>query len=205
MWGSLETSQRRDELAHALLEVLADQGVTAISIRNVAEQAGCTRGAIMHFFGSRERLLLYAVRYSCRTALEKIRERHVSLRGEAALRAVLLEDMELLADSRRAAAAWFGLLALAASEPQLADEFRVFNVEVGTMLAQIIAEMVADGEASPQIDPKAEAQMILGLNLQTNLDVLLQPESNTRDIITQNFKALLSRLARTSTVEAQKV
>jgi AcrR family transcriptional regulator len=194
MWESLEMSKRRDELAHALLEVIADQGVAAVSIRTVAQQAGCTRGAIMHFFGSRERLLFYACRYSCRTALDRIRQRRAALRGEAALRAVLLEGMELFADSQRAAAAWFGLLSLAATEPPLAAEFRDFNRGVSATLADILAEMVADGEASPEINTEVEAQMILGFNLQTNLDVLLQPEFYTLSFIAGSIESLFSRL-----------
>jgi AcrR family transcriptional regulator len=181
MPDDLETSRHRDELAHALCEVIADQGVGAVSIRNVAAQAGCTRGSIMYFFGSRERLLLYACRYACEMALSAVRERHRSLRGEAALRAALLEDMAVFTESRRAAAAWFGLISLAATEPALADEFRHFNQELSTMLAEIIVEMIADGDASPTIDPVFEAQAMLGIYQQINLTMLLEPERHERD------------------------
>jgi AcrR family transcriptional regulator len=191
---NLEPTKRRDEIAKAVFRVLAREGAGVVSIRTVAKEAGCTRGAIVHHFQTRERLLLYACRYACNQSLGQIADRRRNLLGEAALRATLLEEMALSVFGRQPAAAWFGLLALAVTEPSIAAEFARYYREASTALAEMISEMVAAGEASAQIDPEIEAEVLLAFHLQMNLNQLLRPDVYTLSAITARVKSLIAAL-----------
>ena len=54
---------RRDQIAEALLDIVAGHGLEAISMRAVAAQAGVSTGRIQHYFANKDELLAYAMEY----------------------------------------------------------------------------------------------------------------------------------------------
>src|SRR5882672_3256212 len=52
---------RRREIADALWRVVAAKGFAAVSLRQVAAEAGVSMGLVQHYFDSRERMLLFAL------------------------------------------------------------------------------------------------------------------------------------------------
>lgn len=54
---SAHHDQRRTAIADAFLEVVADRGLPAASLRAVAEQASVSLGRVQHYFPTKERLL----------------------------------------------------------------------------------------------------------------------------------------------------
>ena len=66
--------------------------------------------------------------------------------------------------------------------------------EASTALAEMISEMVAAGEASAQIDPEIEAEVLLAFHLQMNLNQLLRPDVYTLSAITARVESLIAAL-----------
>lgn len=54
---------RKSELQKAAFEVLFAQGFQSITVEQIAERAGISKGAIHHYFNSKQQLLHYAVRH----------------------------------------------------------------------------------------------------------------------------------------------
>lgn len=112
----------RRRLSDAVFTTLAERGPTGLTLRAVAERAGCTTGLVLHTFRDKQALLLHA-----RDVLhERTRERSDALEGDAdgpgaAVRAVVLgtlpTDDERLAEAR----VWVGFLAAALDDPVLAE------------------------------------------------------------------------------------
>lgn len=63
---------RRRELVEASWQVIADEGLEAVTMRKVAAAAGCTTGRITHYFENREELLLAALRAVYSAAEERL-------------------------------------------------------------------------------------------------------------------------------------
>jgi len=57
----VDRDARRSEIAHAVLRVVARDGVRGVTIRNVAREAGWSTGVIQHYFGDRQGLLMGAL------------------------------------------------------------------------------------------------------------------------------------------------
>jgi TetR/AcrR family transcriptional repressor of bet genes len=54
---------RKSELQKAAFDVLFAQGFQSITVEQIAERAGISKGIIHHYFNSKQQLLRYAVRY----------------------------------------------------------------------------------------------------------------------------------------------
>lgn len=117
-----DVTDTRRRLSDAVFTTLAERGPTGLTLRAVAERAGCTTGLVLHTFRDKKALLLHA-----RDVLhERTRERSDALEADAddpvtAVRAVVLgtlpTDDERLAEAR----VWVGFLAAALDDPVLAE------------------------------------------------------------------------------------
>lgn len=112
----------RLRLSEAVFTTLADRGPVGLTLRAVAERAGCTTGLVLHTFPNKQALLLHArdVLHE-RTRLRADRVESDANDPAAALRAVvaaaLPTDEATLAEAR----VWIGFLAAALSDPVLVE------------------------------------------------------------------------------------
>jgi AcrR family transcriptional regulator len=52
---------RRRAIAEAIFEVIGSRGLDAVSLRDVAAQAGVSMGAVQYYFASKDQMLLFAL------------------------------------------------------------------------------------------------------------------------------------------------
>lgn len=60
----VDTEQRRAELAEAAARLIARRGLDAATMREVATEAGCTTGAVTHYFADKHELLATTFEHS---------------------------------------------------------------------------------------------------------------------------------------------
>jgi AcrR family transcriptional regulator len=108
---------RRRELAAAVWRVICQHGPEAVTIRDVAAEAGWSSGALRHYLPTREDLLVFAFRLAGESASERIRDA-----GDAPVQKILEEAMPLDEQRRQEALIWFAFVGLAPSHPTLAAE-----------------------------------------------------------------------------------
>lgn len=58
----VDMAEKRLEFISASVDVIATEGLSAASLRRIAEEASCTTGSLMHYFDSRKVLLLETLR-----------------------------------------------------------------------------------------------------------------------------------------------
>ena len=117
----VDHEQRREELAAAVWRLAAHDGLDAVTIRAVAAEAGWSTGALHHYFGDKEELLLFAFR----TVADRVARRVAEARESAAeplelARELLAMGLPLDADRRDETRLWFAFLGLALTRPVLA-------------------------------------------------------------------------------------
>ena len=121
---------RRAELAAAVWRVICSRGPTAVTIRDVAAEAGWSSGALRHYFPTREELLMFAFRLAGERAAERIRAA-----GDAPLADLLEQAMPLDQERRQEALIWFAFVGLAPADPALAAELERWYARVLDWLA----------------------------------------------------------------------
>ncbi|HWM11979.1 MAG TPA: TetR/AcrR family transcriptional regulator [Solirubrobacteraceae bacterium] len=129
----VDHDQRRRELGAAVWRVICARGPEAVTIRDVAAEAGWSSGALRHYLPTREELLVFAFRLAGERATERIRAA-----GDAPVERILEEAMPLDEPRRQEALIWFAFVGLAPSQPTLAAELdRVYRDIVDRLAARI--------------------------------------------------------------------
>src|SRR5918998_3739890 len=92
----VDHEQRREELAAAVWRLASRDGLEAVTVRRVAEEAGWSTGALVHYFADKEELLLFAFR----TVADRVMRRLAEAEGQETdplllARAALVEGLPL--------------------------------------------------------------------------------------------------------------
>ena len=108
-----------DDLTDALIRVVVDRGLDAVSIRTVAQEAGVSIGAVQHYFATKDDLLLAA--YT--RAIDQVVARAASLPTEpdAYVRALLRELLPLDAQREAELRVALAFTARSVHSPRLAE------------------------------------------------------------------------------------
>ncbi|WP_432485316.1 TetR/AcrR family transcriptional regulator [Kineococcus esterisolvens] len=185
---------QRERLSAATWAVLAEQGLGGLTLRAVAERAGCTTGLLMHTFADKRALLLHA-----RTLLHERAARRADAAESAApdpagrLRAVLLRAACLTPADREDARVWVAFLAAAASDAELArahrENNRVFVRRVERLLGEAHPEL-------PRVQRAARARglvaLVEGLNALAAADPATYPARAQTTAIEEAVRAATS-------------
>ena len=122
----VDHEQRRAELAAAVWRLASREGLEAVTVRRVAEEAGWSTGAVVHYFSDKEELLLFAFS----TVADRVRTRLAEAAERAAepmdlVRAWLVEALPLDPDKQAEVRVWFAFLGLALTRPAFARAQRL--------------------------------------------------------------------------------
>ncbi|MCB4208181.1 TetR/AcrR family transcriptional regulator [Arthrobacter sp. UM1] len=116
---TIDTAARREEIAEALWAVARDRGVSAVSVRSVAEEAGVAVGSLRHVFPTRAELIQFSAELMTRRVEERIKaeaSRPGDEPAESALR-VLRHLLPLTEESRAEMEVNLALFAEAPANP----------------------------------------------------------------------------------------
>lgn len=150
--ASPKGQERSEAILDAAERLLVDEGHAALSLRGVAQRAGIRLGNLQYYFTTREELvraLLARVLARARARLEEwMRAAGDSAGALDKALALLLEDQLDPASHRL----FYDLWALAAREPTIAAELRVFYAHYTEEVAELLLK------AAPRL-PRAEARV----------------------------------------------
>jgi len=156
----VDHEERRRRLAGAVFTVIGTRGLEAVSLRDVAEQAGVSMGAVQHYFPTKQAMLLFA--------LSHLRER-VMARLESAVSALdrptrrdlvrTATAVMLPIDSpgREEACVNIAFFAAATVNPGYADQLRGGYRRILAVSVAAFHEAARLGELRAGIDPELEA------------------------------------------------
>jgi AcrR family transcriptional regulator len=168
----LTVDDRREEILRATVAQIAERGVAAIRVADVATALGVSTALVFYHFKSKDRLVAEAFGYAARRDLDRLTE----VAGSAGTaRQRLVRALRLYHPSGSAAPGWRLWIdgwAAALREPELRRVCRRLDLRWRDMIAALIAEGVAAGEFSCP-DPEAAAwritALIDGLSVQTTV------------------------------------
>ncbi|QTD39901.1 TetR/AcrR family transcriptional regulator [Sporosarcina sp. Te-1] len=104
--------ERKQQIAQAMWRVILDKGMEGATVRNIAEEAGLSLGALRHYFSTQDDLLVYAMTLVTERAtarIEAVVKRNLPPR-EMVL-AVLYEIVPLNEETRAEMQVWFAFVA----------------------------------------------------------------------------------------------
>ncbi|MDN4613134.1 TetR family transcriptional regulator C-terminal domain-containing protein [Leifsonia sp. F6_8S_P_1B] len=185
----IDHEEREREIADAALRVLSRDGLTALSVRNVAAEAGIATASLRRAFPDQDvlrRFCLGHIRQNVTRRIERVRGE-----GREAVLAVLHELLPLDDERRVELTAHLQLGALALSDERLRPVLLAFNTALRDLCAALIAELARAGELSPSVDQAVEADALHALVDGTALHLLWSDGAADRE---RALRALAARV-----------
>jgi len=96
----VDHEQRRRDILEATWRVIAQQGIEAATIREIAREAGFSNGVLSHYFANKEDILISAHKLAFQRVYERAAAANEGATGIAAVRTALYEALPL-DDERR--------------------------------------------------------------------------------------------------------
>lgn len=115
----IDLEQRREEIAEALWRVVERDGVAAVSVRRVADEAGLALGSLRHVFATRADLLTFSTELMLQKVTERLRQVHPHADVEEHAVELLEHLIPLTAASRAEFAVNLALYAEAPAVPEI--------------------------------------------------------------------------------------
>lgn len=153
---------RGSHLLDAVLEVVAEQGLQAASMRSVAAAAGVSLAQVQYYFSSKAGLVQAAYERANAEFLETM-EGIEAVPGPAELRAVVELWLPLDEERDRRARVWLAYAAAAANDERLGREYSRLDREVRIWLTARFVVLAQAGHLVQRRPPPASASMLLAL------------------------------------------
>lgn len=153
---------RGAHLLDAAVEVVADRGLDALSMRVVATRAGVSLAQVQYYFASKDRLLAAAFGHVSDRFLARVARVEASGSAYEDLRAVLSCWLPLDDERARDARVWAAFTAAAVTSPVLGPLNAEVTIDILAWLGTALADAQASG-AAPQLDTEIEAAVLLAV------------------------------------------
>ncbi|EHB56452.1 regulatory protein TetR [Mycolicibacterium rhodesiae JS60] len=164
---------RRIQMLRAAAELICERGFSETRISDVAKRAGVSSALVIYYFGTRDRLLVDALRYSEESfyeAAEQMLAEVPSLRDRLSLLIQWTCVPEGTNEIPGAWGLWFDLWAQAFRH----DEVKAGRVELDARWRRMIVDAVESAELEADVDPKMFAlefsALLDGLSIQVALE-----------------------------------
>jgi AcrR family transcriptional regulator len=173
----VDHEQRRSTLAAAVVRIASDRGLQAVSMREVATEAGVSLRVVQYYFHTKEELLTGTLRHLGEQLAHRVRQRVTAmsqtptpgqvLRG--ALTAIIPTDDQ----SRQIMMAYTAFYNYTLTHPGLATDGLRYAAALEGFLAERIGEAQAVGEIRADIDRRHTAAALFALANGLSLSVLV--------------------------------
>ena len=153
--------ERQEIIARAAAHLVAEGGLEKLTMRAVAQAAGCSRGLVEHYFKNKESLINAADSWANAQAIARISEEVADRKGlsalEARLRQILPFNETILNEWRVRIGFRPRAIAAQMRSPEKAGAFK----PIFTALHCDIKIAAESGEVAADIDVQAVAEMVL--------------------------------------------
>ncbi|PRY10751.1 TetR/AcrR family transcriptional regulator [Kineococcus rhizosphaerae] len=170
-----DVAAQRDLLSTAVWTVLAEDGLPGLTLRAVADRAGCTTGLVLHTFADKRALLRHARELlHARTGARADALERAGSDPLATLRAVLHGALSLTDAGSEEGRVWVGFLAAAVTDPEL----RAVHVSHNRAFVDRVARLV--GRCRPELSAARRTQRAVALVAQVEgLNALASADPQT--------------------------
>lgn len=150
--------ERMERLAQATWRLIAERGITAVSVRTVAEEAGVAVGSLRHLFPTQAALL----EFSAKLMLDRVTARVTGIASSSGAdpvghaEATIAELMPITPSTRREFEISLALIAETPSTPGLAEIRDDAHRDLLELFARIVAVLQESDGASPSSEDEAK-------------------------------------------------
>ncbi len=159
----VDHAARRREIAEAVFRLIGREGYEAVSVRDVATEAGVSAGAVQHYFSSKDQMLLFALGYMRERVLARLDRADVAGSPRDQTRAAIRAMLPVDEPSRQEALVNNAFFALATVKPDFADLLREGYQRLERVSVERLRQAKAQAAVRRGIDVEQEAATLFYL------------------------------------------
>ncbi len=179
---------RREEIAHAAAVAVAAHGIEAVTTADLAAHAGCTVGALPHYFRGKEAILLASLQYA-RRSVESRAARAFEASG-GSLVDTLSAALPIDAGARRDCRVWMAFSGRALQSKSIADEYRRRYRDLETRVLVLFADRRLPEGWDPPLVAENVFAFLDGLGLRALVEARAWPASRLSDALRRHLALL---------------
>ncbi len=154
---TIDQNQRRAEVAAAVWRLIVDSGVSAVSLRTVAAEAGIVLGSLRHSFPAKADLLAYSMELVHTNAERRVRA-HAGVTDPVDMVTAMLLELLPADDTRRTEMRVnVALIAESPAHPRLAELAERSQRAIAALCRQLCHHLAETGHLHATRDPDTEA------------------------------------------------
>ncbi|GAA1482120.1 TetR/AcrR family transcriptional regulator [Gordonia sinesedis] len=159
----IDRDARRAEIAEAVWRIVLRDGVSAVSIRDVAAEAGISAGSLRHVFATKQDLLASSMRLIAQRVDARVRAHLTDPDPLGRAEAVLAEVLPFDDERRVEMHVNLALVTEAVAYPELATAALEAHDGLRELCRAVVESLARHGLVAPGVDPATEAMHLHAL------------------------------------------
>ena len=194
--GRPPSGEKAQRIVEAMRRSVAQRGTAGSTFERVSREAGVSRGLLHYYFGTKEQLLVEAVRHDCQLRLERL-ERQLAGAQTAedfiGLMARQLQDM--LRDDPDFVTLLFELFTLSRRNTDIAEEYAKLMRAMREQVPGMLTVAQEDGVLRLHADPEAVAEILFSLGDGFAMRMLAEPDRDFSETVRAGIASARALLA----------
>jgi AcrR family transcriptional regulator len=171
------SGEKATRIIDAMRSSVARRGTAGSTFDHVSREAGVSRGLLHYYFGTKEQLLVEAVRRDCELRLERLEARLSKAKTAEDYIALMAEDLkETVRDQPDFITLIFELFTLSRHNTDIAAEYAALMRRTREHVAEMLGVAQREGILRLHAEPEAVAEILFSLGDGFALRMLAEPE-----------------------------
>jgi AcrR family transcriptional regulator len=189
------SGEKAQRIIDAMRRSVAKRGTTGSTFDHVSREAGVSRGLLHYYFGTKEQLLVEAVRRDGELRIERL-ERQLSTAKSADDFVDLMAQnlQETISEDPDLVTLVFELFTLSRRNEDIAAEYAALMRRTREQVAQMLASAQRDGVLRLHAEPEAIAEILFSLGDGFSLRMLSEPERDFSSTISAGITCVRALL-----------
>jgi len=184
------STDKAERIVEAMRASVATRGFAASTFEQVARAAGVSRGLLHYYFGTKERLLVEAVRRECDLRHEQIDRAIVGANSADDVLAALVQAFEqFLGEGPSPAVMFFEVLTLAQRNEEIAAQLADLGRRMRGHIAEALRAKAAAGVLELRADADTAATFLLALADGITIRLMSEPDLDVGPLMAQSVAA----------------
>jgi AcrR family transcriptional regulator len=190
------SGEKARRIVEAMRHSVAKRGVAGSTFDHVSREAGVSRGLLHYYFGTKEQLLVEAVRRDCELRIEALEQRVADARTAEAFIDLMAEDLQrTIKEDPDFLTLLFELFTLSRRNEEIAAEYAGLVRQTRARVASLLAAAQEEGVLRLHADPEAVADILFSLADGFALRMLSEPERDFGETIRAGIVSVRALLA----------
>jgi len=175
--GRSPSGDKAQRIIEAMRRSVAQRGTAGSTFERVSREAGVSRGLLHYYFGTKEQLLVEAVRHDCQLRLQRLKGQLAGAQTADDFIGLMAQHLqEMIRDDPDFVTLLFELFTLSRRNADIAAEYANLMRGMREEVAGMLTVAHDDGVLRLHADPEAVAEILFSLGDGFALRMLAEPD-----------------------------